>query len=353
MQVTRHVVYWIGIDVSKATFDAAVLRPGQHYPETPLREIPAKRFPRSPQGVANLLRWMAEQLRDVTAPQVRVVMEATGKYSVTLAEWMGEQCPMLAPAIVNPRQTADFIKSLAARNTTDALAARGLALYGAERSPEAYRPLPPEYAALQALNRYRDVLVRERTAEKNRAELSSVSPLVNKLHRQRLRQWDRAIERIEAEMKALVRSHPDLARDLALLDSVSGVAFLTAVTVLAELGDLRRFGRARQLTAFAGLNPQVVESGTSVHKRTRLSKQGPARIRQALYLAAMAAVNGDNDLSAVYHRLLEKGKAPMAALGVIMRKMLVTMRAILISGKPYDPLWNTQGKPHENIHQFA
>jgi transposase len=353
VETKNEAVYWIGVDVAKATFDAALVRPGQHYPAMPLREVPAERFERSARGVEALLRWMGNQLKDVPEPQVRVVMEATGKYSMALAQWMRTQCPMLAPAIVNPRQTANFIRSLGLRNATDPLAARALAFYGAERSPEPYTPPPPEYVELQSLNRYRDALVRERVAETNRGEEDCASSLVNKLHLQQLRQLDRAVERVETEMKALVGRHPVLAHDVVLLTSIYGVAFLTAVSVIAELGDLRRFWRARHLTAFAGLSPRVVQSGTSVHERPRLCKQGNARARQALYLAAMVAVRGDNDLRCMYLRLLENGKNPMAALGAIMRKLLTIMRAILISGKSYDPLWKNHRKNYATTTQVA
>jgi len=350
---TNETVYWIGVDVAKATFDAALVRPGQHYPAVPLRELPAGHFDRSARGVAVFLCWMKTQLKDIARPQVRVLMEATGKYSMALAHWMRTQCPMLAPAIVNPRLTSDFVRSLGLRNATDPLAARALALYGAERAPEAYTAPAPEYVELQSLNRYRDALVEQRVAETNRGEERFDSPFVTKLHRQRLLQLDRAIQRVEGEMKALVRRHPALAHDVALLSSIYGVAFLTAALILAELGDLRRFRQARQLTAFAGLNPRVIESGTSVHKRPRMGKQGNARVRKSLYLAAMAAVRGHNDFHHTYLRLRDKGKTAMAALGAIMRKMLTLMRALLISGKPYDPLWNAHGKTNEQITQFT
>ncbi|MCX5756964.1 MAG: hypothetical protein NTU83_00350, partial [Candidatus Hydrogenedentes bacterium] len=58
--------------------------------------------------------------------------------------------------------------------------------------------------------------------------------------------------------------------------------------------------------------------------------------------AAMVAIRGQNDLQRTYLRLREEGKSAMAALGAVMRKMLILMRAILIRGKPFDPMWKTQ-----------
>ena len=118
---------------------------------------------------------------------------------------------------------------------------------------------------------------------------------------------------------------------------------MTAVTVRTELGDLRRFERARQLTAFAGMSPRIVESGTSIAGKPHLCKQGNRRVRHALYMAAMTAIRGQNDLQRCYQRLVAKGKSHMSALGAIMRKMLCLLRALLISGKPYQPVYRSGG----------
>jgi transposase len=195
--------------------------------------------------------------------------------------------------------------------------------------------------------------VHEHVSEMNRMELRSASPLVDKLHRRRLQYQERTIGRVEAEMKALIHRHPLLERDIALLSSIYGVAFLTAARILAELGDLRRFNEARQLTAFAGLSPQLTDSGSSVHKQPHLCKQGNARVRQALYMSAMVAVRGDNDFRRTYLRLIDNGKTAMVALGAIMRRLLVLMRAILLSGKTYDPLWKNRGRDYETITQVT
>ena len=103
-----------------------------------------------------------------------------------------------------------------------------------------------------------------------------------------------------------------------------------APTILAEIGDLRRFGRARQLTAYAGVSPRVVQSGTSVRGKTRMCKRGNKRVRQALYLSAMATLNTKkpNTLSEMQHRLCNDGKQGKEALGAAMRKQLTVMRAI-------------------------
>ena len=338
--------HWVGVDVAKKTFDASLVRHGQKWSVTPLAAVPVQCFARTSVGVRDFLQWLdtlvAEEER---TPRVRVVMEATGRYSTELAAWMREQRLALAPAIAPPHQTAAFIASLGLRNKTDKLEARALGFYGMERQPPAYQPMTPEQARLRELVRYRDFLVRQRVASANRAGETPVCKTVQRLERKRLRLLDADIDRIEHQMDQQADRAPEIKHDIEMFRTVYGVGFITAATVRAELGDLRRFHKARQLTAHAGLNPSLRQSGSSINGRPHMNKKGNPRVRQCLYLAAMVAIRGQNDLQRTYLRLRNEGKSAMAALGAVMRKLLILMRAILISGKPFDPMWKT--RPHQ------
>jgi len=337
-------VHWVGLDVSKVTFDAALVRMGQKFPSTRLCDVPARSFERNCQGVECFLGWLSALTQnDAEQSRVRVAMEATGKYSIELAVWLLDQQPSLQPAIVCPSHTAAFIKSLGLRNKTDRLEARALAFYGVEREPVPYEPPTPELAELQALSRYRDTLVRESTAAGNRAEEASASKVVRRIQAKRLRLLEGDIKRIEAEMKRVVEAAPQIKHDIELLKSIYGVGFIVAVVIIAELGDLRRFGKARQLTAFAGVSPRIYQSGTSVSGRPRMCKKGNPRVRHVLYLSALVTIRGSNDLQRTYQRLLKEGKSPMAAIGAVMRKLLILMRALLITENTYDPDWKWRG----------
>jgi len=346
---TPMLTAWAGLDVAKATFDAGIWLPEFSQTELPMREIPVKTFPRTPQGAAEFLQWADDFLerRPPKPGALRAVMEATGKYSIELAMWFAELRADLAPAIINPRTSKDFMKSLALRNTTDKIAAQSLARYGADRAPAPYQPPSSLQAQLRDLCRWRQTLIQARVAEENRQREGSASPLVRKMQRARIQKCKRDIARVEKEIRGLIASAPSLTRDCELLDGIYGIGFTTAATVLAELGDLRRFKKGRQLTAMAGLSPQRGESGTSVHKKTRLCKQGSSWVRTALYLPAMTAVRGENELSEFYHRLIRAGKTPKPALIAAMRKILLVMRAILISGEPYQARYHACAKLKE------
>lgn len=338
--------HWVGLDVSKRTFDAALALSDQRFPSTPLRALSWKAFPRTRVGVAAFLAWLDVQVPSAERGSVRVVMEATGQYSVELTAWLLARRLSLGPAIENPAGTKAFIDSLNQRNKTDGLDARGLAFYGVERRPAPYEPLSKARQELRTLSRYRDTLVARRTALKNRLHEKSSSKVVARMQTRQLRQLGRDTAKLQQEMRRVVNEDEAFRCDFALLTSIDGIGPITAMTVLAERGDLRRFEGARQLTAYAGVSPRVVQSGSSVRGKTRMCKRGNKRIRHALYLSAMATLNTKrpNSLSVMYTRLHDEGKTGKAALGAVMRKQLTVMRAVLISGKPYDPTFKGRGQ---------
>lgn len=106
---------------------------------------------------------------------------------------------------------------------------------------------------------------------------------------------------------------------------------------MGELGDLRDYPHPKALAAFVGVIPALSDSGTSVHEPAHMTKHGSSRVRHMLYLAAMASIRGDNTLARSYAHLVKEGKAPMVALGAVMRKLLVLGRTLLVSETDYDP----------------
>lgn len=321
---------WIGLDVAKTTFEAAL------WGSQPLPEMRNRTFDRTASGAKALLAWLRAQCPKGAEPAL--VMEATGVFAHELAVWLSHLDPTLHVAIVNPAQTSAFQRSLGMRNKTDGQDARMLARYGHEREPQAWEPPTPEMARLRDLLRTRGNLVATRTSlGLSLADHVHPSKEAATAHKRVLASLDRQIVRLEKTTQALIASDAVLEPLVARCTTIIGVGLLTAATVLAELGDLRRFKRSRQLSAFAGLNPSQKQSGTSVRGRTKLSKAGSARARAVLFMAAKSAVLHDPAMTELFNRLKARGKHSGSAYGAVMRKVLLLMRAVLISGKDYTP----------------
>jgi transposase len=95
------------------------------------------------------------------------------------------------------------------------------------------------------------------------------------------------------------------------------------------------FENSKQISSYAGLNPSIDQSGTSLN-RSSLSNTGRARLRKSLYMPAMVAVSYTPLMLAFYNKLLTKGKPKKVALIAVIRKLLVLAFGVLKSGKPFD-----------------
>jgi transposase len=267
-----------------------------------------------------------------------IVMEATGYYSRELAGFFRQHRPDLPVFIANPLLIKRYGEGLGVQTKTDAQDARVIACFGVERKLRPTLEMAPEHLALKRLHQDRDALVDMLKRERQRARGAERTIVAQKVHERLCAELTQGIKDLEGELEKLAVEKEPIKKDVELMISLPGVGSKTATLILGILGDLRRFGRNRELSAFAGVAPKLKDSGKSVHGRTVLNKRGDPRIRKALFLSAMAAVRGEGPLRAIYLGLIARGKAKKAALGAIMRRLLLLMRAILKSGVKFDPV---------------
>jgi len=338
----RKNTLWIGIDVSKQTFDAGI-----HYPverAMKLSEIKVHNFDRTEKGVSLLIEWIQKEKEEFKGKEgiteelnFRVAMEVTGRYSIELAAWLSLQSPECKPAIVDAKAMKNYGKSLKVRNKNDKIDAAVITHFAYERQPDPYTPPAPEYQKLKELVRHRKRLVNLRMQARQEASEVLEIKEIKRSFKAILKSMDKEIKKIELEISKHIKCNKNLACAVELLISIPGVGEITAATVLGELGDLTRFANSKQLTAFAGVSPRQNESGTSLKGKTRMCKEGNRNVRPILYLTALsAATRGKkNSFSIFYERLLANGKCKKVALGAIMRKILVVMRALLVNKQEY------------------
>ena len=202
-----------------------------------------------------------------------------------------------------------------------------------------WAPPSPEVRQLQALVRRRDDLRRMAAADKTRLDAPDLTPAARRSLARTVRFLAKEADRVQAQAEAIIAATPELAADLALLESVKGVGRQTATTVLAELPPVDQLPSAESAAAYSGLAPAEFTSGKSVRKYTRLSKAGNARLRTALYLPTLTAIRFNPVLKAFYDRLIAAGKPKMQAVGACMRKLVMICYGVLKNRKPFDPDW--------------
>ncbi len=318
---------WIGIDIAKATFEACLLRSSG--------KLLVKSFANDTSGFAKMTRWLHE-LAPGSTPHF--CMEATGSYYLACAQFLAE-APLYV-SVVNPFRIKHAGFTYGQGNKTDKADARTLAQYARKEQPALWRAAAPEIRVLVALLRRMDALQTQHSAELNRLQDPGLLEIVRSSVQASLDFLAAEIARLQQQVQAHIKAHPTLKADKDLLLSIPGIGESTAHWLLAELPDVQQFSCAQEAAAFAGLNPCEYRSGTSVKKRTRLSKRGNVYLRKCLYMPALAAKRFNPCIAAFCERLKERGLAPKAIVGAAMRKLLMLAYGVLRSQHMFDKDWH-------------
>lgn len=132
-----------------------------------------------------------------------------------------------------------------------------------------------------------------------------------------------------------------LSHRLDLLQTIDGIGFLGAFTLLAEIGDVDRFSSPKALVAFCGLDPKVKQSGKFTGTQMHMSKRGSPLIRRVLHQAAMYNVGVDrhkNPVNPPLHEYYSKkcqSHSKLASLGAVSNKLCRIIFAVLRDGRSY------------------
>jgi transposase len=121
-----------------------------------------------------------------------------------------------------------------------------------------------------------------------------------------------------------------------LLRSIPGIGPICAASLVAHIGDIRRFPSPEKLVAYVGLDCRVHQSGTSVHGRGYISKRGNHRLRAVLFNAAFIARQTNPDMKAFFEKKLREGKHYVSALNAVERKLLHLIYAVWTRGTPFE-----------------
>ncbi|KPV49237.1 hypothetical protein SE17_33770 [Kouleothrix aurantiaca] len=312
----------LGIDLAKLTFDVTLLREGG--------DRRHKQFPNTSAGFEQLQQW----LRSQHIEHVHACMEATNVYWEALAAFLADAQHIVS--VVNPARIKGFAQSQMMRTKTDKQDSRIIALFCLQCQPEAWTLPSAAQRRLRALTRHRDDLLQTRTQLSNRLGDTSDTVVRTSLETV-LASVEEQITSVEAQLKQHLKDERDLGEQAALLTAIVGIGTITAAKLLGEFCDIDAYTSAKALAADAGVTPAQHESGTSVRRRTHLSKVGKASVRAALYWPAIVAMRRCEGFKAFAERLAARGKAKGVIIGAVMRKLLHVVYGVLKHKTPFDP----------------
>lgn len=296
----------VGIDVSMARLDVAVLPTGESF-----------QLANTPKGVGKLIGKL--RLRKVEV----VAFEATGGYERDLLKALRKAS--LPAARINPARLRDFAKACGTLAKNDRLDALMIARF-AKTLPPRLTELDPEVDALAELVTARRQLCDQLTTVTNQADHAQ-DGLVRRIAKGQIKRLQADIKRLDLEIARRVAESPGFAQKGALMRTAPGVGPVVSATLLALLPELGRISN-RAVACLVGVAPFDHDSGKL--KGQRCIAGGRRPVRDALYMAALGATRAKTSpFRTFYQTLLDKGKSKKVALVAVMRKLIVALNAML------------------------
>lgn len=257
--------------------------------------------------------------------------EATGPHHTFLAESCLERHVRFK--LMNPLVTKQFTRSTIRKRKTD----EDDAVYiGRSLLMEAGRELVPAdlSPALPHLRTATDLVNMAATLKQRRGRFETFVTGSEEAQRE-LQHAEDALRSAAEALRKIGRSHVP-AESIELLRSIPGIGQTLAATLAAEIGDVGRFKNGKALVAYAGLDPRVRQSGTSLVRNTNITKRGSPHLRHALFLAAAIGQRHDADLKRWYEDRKKQGRSHTETTVANARRMAHRVFAVLKRKTPYE-----------------
>jgi transposase len=296
----------------------------------------------TPAGIKRLIQHWQDLEIDPTT--ILVVMEATGTYWMRLA--LALQQAGFSVSVINPAQAHHFGRAQLHYAKTDPIDAQLLMQLAAILQPALWTPPPTVYYALQQSLSQRDDLIAMRTQEKNRwhalRQQPSIAPNVAERFHQHIAFLDQQITELDREIEVLLSTDSEWSQAAERLQTIPGIGVITTAWILTATLNFSLCQTPEQATSYAGLAPYPRQSGTSLKTHRSLGLGGHARLRSALYMAALPASRFNPVVRDFYLRLVTHGKPKKVALCAVARKLLHLAWTLVTKQRVFDPNFRQQ-----------
>lgn len=308
---------WVGIDISKDTFDAAwKTESGMAH----------EKFPNAKTGFKQLLK--------VAPSDAKFVMESTGTYHMNCAMYL-TACDRHV-SVENSLAVKRHIQSDLKRCKSDKSDAISIAKYGREKRPEPWHAPSEEARKARRCKALMDKFQVAITMMKNLLHAFNQEDM----HDDALKICKAALRELEASLSKAEKAFEDLVckrwgEEVKIISSIPGVGKASACHLVAKVEDFTRFETSRQYLSWLGMTPRNLQSGTCIHVRGGITKMGDSRLRTQFYMCAVASISFNRKSREMWERMRAKGKPAKVAFVAIENKLLKTAFALVTKREMY------------------
>jgi transposase len=295
----------VGVDVGKWFLDVCIYERDLHW-----------QVENTPEGIKKLLGRLARYQVE------RIVMEATGRYQLLLAEAAFKKA--LPVCIVKPLAVRRYAQAIGLLAKTDKIDAKVIAEFGFKVQPSVTLRKSKNLMLIKDLLSRRRQLVNMKTKELNRVKIMGKALEVS--CKRIIRTLEVEIGRMEKQLDRLIEQEAEWSEKKALLKSAPGIGDTMVYTLLADLPELGTMTN-KQAAALVGVAPMNRDSGKMRGKRR--IQGGRYSVRTTLYMATLSATLCNPIIKEFYQRLTAQGKHNKVALTACMRKFIVMLNAMV------------------------
>lgn len=322
--------HFIGIDVSKETFDASFLKSDSWVDQH-------QEFSNSEKGFEEFLKWIRSKVIDVR--ECLFCAESMGNYVLDLSLWLYNQQLHLVLACPLSIKKSMGIQ----RGKSDKIDALKIAKYIRSH----YKDLSlfsPKEEAIEQLNSWliiRKGLVKQKKSlsqllrgEEKQNQYYNKSVQISFLQ-EGLARCKKQIKEIEKQIKFIFDQYVELNKNKELLESIPGIGLINATVLICSTQNFTKFKNQRKFACYCGVAPFEHTSGSSIRGKTRVSPIANLKIRTLLTSAAVTAVKWDKQLKTYYHRKLKEGKHKASVLNAVKAKLIARCFAVIKRQEPF------------------
>lgn len=314
---------FIGIDISKSTLDICVLDKDSsvHY------------------QIENQALQIRKFFRVFPKNDTRICFENTGKYGWVLIEILSKlEFKFYQVNALHLKRSMGLV-----RGKDDVIDALRIAQFISKNHKETplYQTSDKNIKKIQVLISKRNLLVKQRaqhkTLKKENELLKSLElPALGKYSNAIISLLNKHIKGIEKMIANIILQDQELNKNHRIATSVPGVGKIVSWNMLVKTNGYKGISNPRKFACYAGVAPFSQRSGTSINKKARVSHLADKAMKKLLHMAAMRAIQLENDLKKYYIRKVKQGKNKMLVLNAVRNKIIHRIFAMIKSEKIYD-----------------
>ncbi len=328
----------IGIDFSKKTFDATVLR----REDDRFQELGYNKFNNDSKGFREFEKWVKNTLKPTPEAKDKSSWifcgEHTGVYSIGLCDYLAKKkyFMWLESALVIHRKCG-IVREKNDRIDSSRIARYALTNYSDEI--KAYSLDSQDMKKLKSLYAAHVMLTKDKVAKNNQLKSGALddSPCARKLILSQLDSVKKTLNKIDREIEKLLKESEEFSHTYEILKSFKGVGFVTIAALTIKTRNFQNMTDSKELGCYIGVVPHRKQSGTSIDKPARTSRYRDGSTNALITACVNSAIVHDNPVIRPYYdRLVARGVHPYKAKNNCKFKVINVLLAMVRNHTPFD-----------------